>query len=350
MVRFCRNCKRAVDNMDKFCRECGCSTYDSISYYSYYDDFDKKIKLIYGGIDDKSIHDDIIIIKEKVDRIYQKLFPPSVEGLKEKFEKIFKHDNEKIDKKIDETEENRIDNVKGDIKESLNIDVEDSQKIIDERDKDSNNNKEDELSPPKDYDKVNNKEELGMVVPYEVDDKLDALLQIDNKGQRDAVRYLIQKYAKNKDIASNDESKIVPQILSIKPKEDVAGERKLRGKVREKRGGPYNMYGTAIHRFIPDILEKIESSKDKTIRVRISDMAKQLGEEFVDKKPMTLYAGLKYALFDHNVIVEMGRLKSVDPKTGENIRVLKMRMKNPGDKLPPFLMKRREGSKCRKKV
>lgn len=96
-----------------------------------------------------------------------------------------------------------------------------------------------------------------------------------------------------------------------------------------------------VHPFIPDILKSIESSKDGMIRVRLSDIAKKMGEKFVDKKPVTIYTGLKYTLFDHNIAVEMGFLKAVDLIAKENIKILKMRLKNPDDKLPSSLLERK---------
>ncbi len=115
---------------------------------------------------------------------------------------------------------------------------------------------------------------------------------------------------------------------------------RARGKGKEK-GEPYKMYDGAIHPFIPDILKSIESSKDGMIRVRLLDIAKKMGNKFIDKKPVTIYTGLKYTLFDHKIVVEMGSLKDVDPVTKENIKILKMRMKNPDDTLPPSLLERR---------
>ena len=44
MVRFCRNCGRALDDDDQFCRKCGRDTKDSIDYSTYYKSQDKKDK------------------------------------------------------------------------------------------------------------------------------------------------------------------------------------------------------------------------------------------------------------------------------------------------------------------
>ena len=188
-------------------------------------------------------------------------------------------------------------------------------------------------------------------IPQEVDDKLNMLLQKD-EGQRQAVQYLINRYNKNKgknvgSSVDNNKSDIKPPVangvgssITIIPQEDVVRIGRARGKGREK-GEPYKMYDAAIHPFIPDILKSVESSKDGMIRVRLLDIARKMGEKFIDKKPVTIYSGLKYALFDHNIVVEMGSLKEVDPITNGNIKILKMRMKNPDDKLPPSMLERR---------
>lgn len=128
--------------------------------------------------------------------------------------------------------------------------------------------------------------------------------------------------------------------IAIVPSEDVVRIGRARGKGKE-RGEPYKMYEAAIHPYIPDLLKSIENSKDGTIRVRLLDIARKMGNKFTDKKPVTVYTGLKYTLFDHNIVVEMGSLKEADPVTKENIKILKMRMKNPDDTLPPSLLERR---------
>src|SRR3990167_10165004 len=98
MVKFCNKCNRAVDDLDKFCRACGHSTDDSIDYHTYYRFFIK------GGNDqmlwfmkgvDIAFRQEIKEINEKVDRMYQKLFPPSVGELREEFERKEEHKEEK---------------------------------------------------------------------------------------------------------------------------------------------------------------------------------------------------------------------------------------------------------------
>lgn len=85
-------------------------------------------------------------------------------------------------------------------------------------------------------------------------------------------------------------------------------------------------------------MEDIEHSKDGIIRVKSSDIARKMGKKFIDKNPITIYSGLKYTLFGYNIVVEMGSLKEIDPVTKKNVKILKMRMKNAGDVLPPSML------------
>src|SRR3990167_9649114 len=98
MVKFCNKCNRAVDDLDKFCRACGHGTEDSIDYYTYYRFFIKdgndQMLWFMKGVD-IAFRQEIKEINEKVDRMYQKLFPPSVGELREEFERKEEHKEEK---------------------------------------------------------------------------------------------------------------------------------------------------------------------------------------------------------------------------------------------------------------
>ena len=454
MVRFCNGCKRAIDDLDKFCRSCGHDAGYSIDYYTYYrsfvkEDIEQKALAWFTRGKDIAVREEIRKLNEKVDRMYLKLFPPSVGELREDLDKIIDKEEEKPleikeekkEEKPPEMKEEKIldikkvyadvDNmndleslcdfmvhynrekdlirtkikeeikeekpeikeeikeekpeIKEEIKEEkLEIkeeikeekppekkdefltqdDVERSKLELENYIKESNSQttekpleikvekREDEEDWPwPGVDKEVSKEQGETTAPQEVNDKLNILLQED-EGQRQAVQYLIDKYNKNRgknvggnavdNISGNKSSTDInagPGIAII-PSEDVVRIGRVRGKGKEK-GEPYKMYDIAIHPFIPDILKSIESSKDGMIRVRLLDIAKKMGEKFIDKKPVTVYTGLKYTLFDHNIVVEMGSLKAVDPVTKENIKILKMRMKNPDDTLPPSLLERR---------
>lgn len=213
----------------------------------------------------------------------------------------------------------------------------------------------------KDIEEETKDKDYETSVPEEVDDKLSSLLEKD-EGQRQAIQYLVQKYAKNKEKGTTkplsdiivdeldsgvDGSTDAAINITLIPKEEVMRMGRLRGK---GKGEQYSMYEDAINIFIPDILDKISKSKDGVIRVRVADVAKQMGEKFIDKKPVTVYTGLKYSLFDHNIIVEMGSLKDPDPATGEDIKVLKMRMRKSGDVLPPSIQQRKLNRSTKKEV
>ncbi len=359
MVKFCNKCNRAVDDLDKFCRACGQSTNDSIDYHTYYRFFMK------DGNDDQPLlwfmkgagiafRQEIKEINDKVDRMYQKLFPPSVGELREEYERVFDKQEEKEEKHVEKPSEIEIGK-----KEDISLQEKDEKKEEKTDDKPPGNKEEKTDDKEGDIKKKDNlleekedwpwqeeaigEEQTEEKIPEEVNDKLGILLQED-EGQRQAVQYLIDKYAKkNKGrVEDNDKSSVDtnPVPIAIVPSEDVVRIGRSRGKGKEK-GEPYKMYDVAIHPYIPDLLRSIEGSKDGIIRVRLSDIAKKMGEKFVDKKPVTIYTGLKYILFDHKIVVEMGSLKVVDPVTKENIKILKMRMKNPDDTLPPSLLERR---------
>lgn len=70
--------------------------------------------------------------------------------------------------------------------------------------------------------------------------------------------------------------------------------------------------------------------RDGTIRIKIDDIAKDLGNDFVDKDPGTIYWGLKYVLFQEGIVVGMATHRS-----GE--KMLTMRYANKSDILPPSL-------------
>jgi len=458
MVRFCNKCNRAVDDLDKFCRSCGQSTNDSIDYHTYYrlsiKDENEPLLWFMKGVD-IAFRQEIKEINETVDRMYQKLFPPSVGELREELDKVFDRKEEKEEKPVEKLPEKKEEHKeekpiekppeiepekKEEHKEEKPVEkspeiepgkkeehkeekpVEKSPEIEpgkkEEHKEEKPVEKSPEIEPGKkeehkeemlvekplekeeerveenivdpnidDHNIISTKELLenkGLndklliesseekenwpwpeegtdkgigkgqgeaEVPKEVNDKLGVLLQED-EGQRQAVQYLINKYNKNKgkkvgDTVNNNKSDDKSSAdtntgssIAIVPSEDVVRIGRARGKGKEK-GEPYKMYDVAIYPFIPDILKSIEGSKDGMIRVRLQDIAKKMGEKFVDKKPVTIYTGLKYTLFDHDIVIEMGSLKAVDPVTKQNVKILKMRMKNPDDMLPFSMLQRR---------
>ncbi len=307
MVRFCKKCKRAVDDLDKFCRECGNNTCDSIDYHTYYNCF------LFEG---SSYAEEEISGQEK------EKIPISGQVKKE----ISVSDD--VEQSRYELENNIV------AKEEISPpEIKEEMSPPEIKEEMSPPEIKEEMSPPEIKEEIP-PPEIKEEIPHEVEDKLGPLLSIEDIGQKEAIQYLINKYSKvsGKDIKDKNILESHAGITLI-PKEDVVRI----GRIREKE--PYEEYEIAIHRFISDILEKINNSKEGMIRIRLADIARQMGEKFIDKKTVTLYYGLKYSLFKHKIVVEMGTLEDVDPTTGTCIKVLIMRMKNPGDKLPPSLIK-----------
>jgi hypothetical protein len=398
----------AVDDLDKFCRSCGHGTDDSIDYHTYYRSFikdndDRQLLLWFMKGTGIAFQQEIKEIKEKVDLMYQKLFPHSVGELRKELDILFnekeEHNEEKLVEKIPEKspeikvekkeehgEEKLVEKIP---EKSPEIKVEKKEEHGEEKLVEKIPEKSPEIKVKKKEEhgeeklvekipekspeiKVKKKEEHGeekadwpwpeggteetsrkqdeIYVPQEADDKLNMLLQ-DGGEPRRAVQYLIDKYRKNGEkvggnIGNNksDNTSFVDNSaghgIAIVPSEDVVRVGHIRGKGK-KKGERYKMYAVAIDPFVQDILNDIKCSKDGMIRVRSSDIARKMGEKFVDKQPITIYGGLKYTLFDYNIVVEMGTLKAIDPITRKNIKILKMRMKSANDVLPPSMLGRR---------
>jgi predicted type IV restriction endonuclease/RNA polymerase subunit RPABC4/transcription elongation factor Spt4 len=126
-------------------------------------------------------------------------------------------------------------------------------------------------------------------------------------------------------IASTKPVKIVkPEHISIPV--TVISESGIKVK---KKGERYGKYKTAIVPIIPWIKKQINSNNDGIARVKISDMTKVMGSEFEKKSNTSIYWGLKYTLFEYDVIVDMC--------THDGDKLLVMRTRANDDELPPSL-------------
>ncbi len=99
-----------------------------------------------------------------------------------------------------------------------------------------------------------------------------------------------------------------------------------------KRGGgkKYAKYDAAIETLMPWIKESVDGAKDGTIRVRVEDLAKNMG--ITGKHETSIYWGTKFVLFGRGYVVTTGQTKAGDP-------VLLIRAKKDGDVLPASLAK-----------
>lgn len=104
------------------------------------------------------------------------------------------------------------------------------------------------------------------------------------------------------------------------------------GRGGKTKGEKYGKYAVAIQKHVSWIKDQIGESKDGVIRLKATDMGKEMGGEFVKKNPTSLYWGLKYVLFNEGVVVDTGTHKSGD-------KLLIMRLGTPEDTLPPSLAK-----------
>lgn len=98
------------------------------------------------------------------------------------------------------------------------------------------------------------------------------------------------------------------------------------------KGEKYGKYAVAVHKSVPWIKEQIAASKDGFIRIKVADLAKEMGGDFVKRNTTSIYWGLKFVLFNDGVVVDTGTHKS-----GEKLLI--MRLGTEEDELPPSLRK-----------
>lgn len=99
---------------------------------------------------------------------------------------------------------------------------------------------------------------------------------------------------------------------------------------RKSAGQKYPKYRAAIAKTLPWLKEQVEERG--TIRVKLTDVAREMGKEFETKHPTSIAWALKYTLFNEGIWVSPG-------KTTEDEHVLVMRAATPEDKLPSSLDK-----------
>lgn len=103
-----------------------------------------------------------------------------------------------------------------------------------------------------------------------------------------------------------------------------------RGGGKKKSGERYSKYKNAIAPHIEFLQDEVAKSKDGSIRVLATDLAKTLN--MTGKHETSIYWGLKYVLFAEGLVVTTGQTKSNEP-------VLIIREKKEGDVLPTSLTK-----------
>lgn len=110
----------------------------------------------------------------------------------------------------------------------------------------------------------------------------------------------------------------------------LSAEEIKEGKVRNKIGKPFMNYQKAVKKInlLGWIKEEIDKRPERTIVVKISDVAKELGPSFEKYKYGSLYQGLRYVLFYNGFTISTGTHKDGD-------KVFIIKEKKEGDKLAP---------------
>lgn len=122
--------------------------------------------------------------------------------------------------------------------------------------------------------------------------------------------------------------------IELVPIDDVKTGRG--GKGRKSDGKRYGKYAAATEKLTTFLQENINNSKDGTIRIKIKDIVKEIGPDFVGKSPTSVMWGLKFTLWDNGIVVTQG--KHVD---GNDLLVFRGRTDK--DRLPPSLEKLKSG-------
>lgn len=112
---------------------------------------------------------------------------------------------------------------------------------------------------------------------------------------------------------------------------DIKDTKSTRGGGGKKGAGQkYPKYRTAVATMLPWFKEQID--KHGTIRVKVSDVAREMGREFEAKHPTSITWALKFVMFNEGMIVTTG-------KTNDDKPILVIRAATPEDKLPDSLEK-----------
>ncbi len=112
----------------------------------------------------------------------------------------------------------------------------------------------------------------------------------------------------------------------------VSVEEVQTGRGGKTKGEKYGKYAQAIAKDVNWLKDQIDQSSDGKIRVRIRDIAKQMGPDFDKKSDTAIYWGLKFVLFHEGIVVDTGTAK-------DKSKLLVMRRGTENDKLPPSLTK-----------
>lgn len=117
-------------------------------------------------------------------------------------------------------------------------------------------------------------------------------------------------------------------VLELVSENDIKSGRGGGGK--KGAGQKYPKYRSAVATMLPWFKEQVD--KHGTIRVKTSDVAREMGREFESKHPTSITWALKFVLFNEGLFVTTG-------KTNDDKPILVIRSATHEDKLPDSLEK-----------
>ncbi len=106
-----------------------------------------------------------------------------------------------------------------------------------------------------------------------------------------------------------DNKNVIHEVIRIENGQDGQNDINVID-MSEKAIEEYKRYSQAIAPQMTFFKEEIKKSSDRKIRVKLSDLAKALGEQFVNESPEDIYLGLRPALLKEGIISEMDETKS----------------------------------------
>ena len=182
-------------------------------------------------------------------------------------------------------------------------------------------------------------------VPEEVKSKLGALLETDIGNTRGA-QYLMHKNAR---VGANKGKDHLPASAQDNPTNGDTAQKDGAIKRREgkdiksgKDAKNRSKYEGVVSEILPEILDGIENSVDKTITMKVSDILARMDEGIsVSKSPGNIYTGLKLRLFANNIVADQISVGDADAITHKKEKALVMRMRNDTDTLPGYILRNR---------
>jgi predicted Holliday junction resolvase-like endonuclease len=129
--------------------------------------------------------------------------------------------------------------------------------------------------------------------------------------------YLTSREKSIKNIIENKNVK--HEIIHIETDQDGQNDINIIDIPQQKVLEEDNRYLQAISPHIAWIKEEIKKHTNRKIIMRSSDVAKELGGQFINESPENIYIGLKPTLLKEGIMVEMGEHKS-----GEKLLIMRM--------------------------